>query len=168
MLKYRILTAAILIPLAVALVFFAPPVIFCGLTGGITLWAFWEWSAFVQFQKKSQRFYYLIISYLLMTVAFVTFSPTFLMVTLLWWLFATGLVIAYPGLSSWWGKGMAWRSIMGWLVLIPCWVTINFMRNVPNGAWMLLYLFVLVWGADSGAYFVGRQWGKHKLAAQVS
>ena len=32
----------------------------------------------------------------------------------------------------------------------------------------LLFLFVLIWGADSAAYFVGKKWGKNKLAPEVS
>ena len=31
-----------------------------------------------------------------------------------------------------------------------------------------MYLFLLVWGADSGAYFVGRKLGRKKLAPDVS
>ena len=33
---------------------------------------------------------------------------------------------------------------------------------------MLVYLFLAIWGSDSGAYFAGRFFGKHKLAPNLS
>ncbi len=38
----------------------------------------------------------------------------------------------------------------------------------PKGSWLLLAVFVTVWCCDSGAYFVGRAFGKHKMAPSLS
>jgi phosphatidate cytidylyltransferase len=34
--------------------------------------------------------------------------------------------------------------------------------------WVLLLLLLIIWVSDSAAYFIGRRWGKHKLAKVVS
>jgi phosphatidate cytidylyltransferase len=41
-------------------------------------------------------------------------------------------------------------------------------QAVPLGNWLIMAVMVLVWGADIGAYFSGRAFGKRKLAPQVS
>lgn len=42
------------------------------------------------------------------------------------------------------------------------------LRNIPNGALVLIYLFLVIWSTDTGAYFAGRFLGKTKLAPLVS
>lgn len=39
---------------------------------------------------------------------------------------------------------------------------------VSNGAWLVLYVLFTVWASDTGAYLVGRKWGKRKLSPTVS
>ncbi|MDZ7736438.1 MAG: phosphatidate cytidylyltransferase [Gammaproteobacteria bacterium] len=41
-------------------------------------------------------------------------------------------------------------------------------NSAAGGEYWVLFLFVLIWCADSAAYFAGRSWGRHKLAAMVS
>ncbi len=41
-------------------------------------------------------------------------------------------------------------------------------RALPDGLWWLLLTLVSVWIADSGAYFVGRRFGKHKMSPRLS
>ena len=38
------------------------------------------------------------------------------------------------------------------------------LRNLPNGGWWVFLVLPSVWMADSGAYSIGRAYGRHKLA----
>jgi phosphatidate cytidylyltransferase len=59
--------------------------------------------------------------------------------------------------------------LLAGLVLVTAWVSIvGLHASGPNGPALVLYLFVLIWVADSGAYFAGRAFGKTKLSPFVS
>ena len=42
------------------------------------------------------------------------------------------------------------------------------LRELPNGDWHLLWVFIATWAYDTGGYFAGYLWGKHKLAPLTS
>lgn len=42
------------------------------------------------------------------------------------------------------------------------------LRGLSNGKEFVLYLLLVVWSGDTGAYYTGRAFGKHKLAPAVS
>ena len=42
------------------------------------------------------------------------------------------------------------------------------LRNLPQGGWWLMLVMPCVWLADSGAYSIGRAYGKHKMAPRLS
>ncbi|MCG8434327.1 MAG: phosphatidate cytidylyltransferase, partial [Gammaproteobacteria bacterium] len=57
----------------------------------------------------------------------------------------------------------------GVLALVPCWAAITALHDrQPQGWQLLLFLLVLIWAADIGAYFAGKAWGKNKLAPNIS
>jgi phosphatidate cytidylyltransferase len=170
MLRQRIITALILIPIVVALLFYLPSPAFCILTALITLGGAWEWSNLIEIKKVSGRLLYLLLTACVFLMTFrLPVSELFIFLcTFVWWLFATLLIILYPRFSRWWSNSLLWRGLMGLWVLVPCWVAINYIRNQSDGIYALLYLFVLIWGADSAAYFAGKKWGKNKLAPRVS
>jgi phosphatidate cytidylyltransferase len=58
--------------------------------------------------------------------------------------------------------------MLGFLTLVPLYVGLFILRALPQGALFLMMLFVIVWSSDTFAFFVGRQWGRHKLAPLFS
>lgn len=168
MLKKRILTAIILLPIFLGLLFYLSPVGFASLTAGVTLWAAGEWTYLMGLTRLFARFIYLVC--LIIVAGLILFIPIYLLLTLIfiWWCIATLLIVFYPRGSFFWGKGIIWRGVMGFLVLIPCWIALNVIRNEPEGIYTLLFLFVLIWSADIGAYFIGKRWGRTHLAERVS
>ena len=62
---------------------------------------------------------------------------------------------------------------IGWLLATPIFVggtlaTVDLVRDFPpTGAWVLI-AFAIAWGSDTAAYFVGRKFGKTKLAPRIS
>jgi len=43
-----------------------------------------------------------------------------------------------------------------------------FIRGLPDGEWLIFYLLLIVWSGDTGAYYAGSFFGKHKLAPVIS
>lgn len=51
---------------------------------------------------------------------------------------------------------------------LPILLAVLMNKFVPSFHWYLLYLFIVVWLCDVGAYFVGKPFGKKKLYAKIS
>lgn len=83
------------------------------------------------------------------------------------WLVALLLVVRYPAITAW-AKQRALMYVVGLLLLVPAWYAVVHLQGLAHGGWILLGGFVIVWGADVGAYFAGRAFGKRKLAVHVS
>ncbi len=46
--------------------------------------------------------------------------------------------------------------------------TVVSVRSLPTGEWLVLFLAVVTWASDSGAYYTGTLWGKHLLIPSIS
>ncbi|MDH3354716.1 MAG: phosphatidate cytidylyltransferase [Chromatiales bacterium] len=170
MLKQRVITALILAPLVIWGILSLPEAWFALLLAVVVLGGFWEWSAFVT-SKMAGRFLYLVIGVGVLSLFYIMATPEVWKATpwlgIGWLIVASLLVIRYPKISPLWQQNRFLKSIVGLLILIPMWVSvIEIQRSV--GAEFVLLLMLMIWGADTGAYFAGRQWGKNKLAPAVS
>lgn len=61
----------------------------------------------------------------------------------------------------------------GFILLAALYVGMGFFffietRDSPNGLINILYVFLIVWATDTGAYFIGRSFGKRKLWPEIS
>ena len=87
--------------------------------------------------------------------------------SVLWWATATFLVLTYPRTTHHWANA-ATKLMIGLLILLPAWQGLIWIKQGALGNWQIMAVMVLVWGADVGAYFSGRAFGKRKLAPKVS
>lgn len=90
--------------------------------------------------------------------------PLLWSVAVLFWLLSVYWVRHYPAKIGW----ATAPVLTGVGILLLTASTTAIFGLWQQSPWWLMYLFGLVWGADSGAYFAGRKFGKHKLAPNVS
>jgi len=185
LLKSRLITALILIPIVIAALFLLPPPGFAIVTLAVCMLAAWEWGQFAGLASRSQRVWLAVLCGLVLAVMMFTL-PAYhhsvhltqiagsLWAALVWWIAALLLVLTYPGSAALWRRSRVLRLLFGVLTIVPFFWGMVALRQYHyetdhfSGAWWLLYVMLLVWGADSGAYMFGRLFGKHKLAPKVS
>jgi phosphatidate cytidylyltransferase len=170
MLKQRLITAAILAPLALLGVFGLPFSGFVYLMDAVILVAAWEWANLSGYQATKERWTYVLVAGVLVAIAHY-YQPSIssdlvLQLAVLFWCLALYAVMRYPVIPGW-GSRFA-RALIGFVVLLPCWFAFVSMKAADDGDLLILLLFLLVWGADVGAYFAGKRFGRTKLAADVS
>ena len=170
MLKSRIATALIIAPLALAAVFLLPPQAFASFMALIVLMAAWEWTAMMRLVSRTQCTVYMLAVLFAIVVGqkmLPYFEQAIFFVAAIWWLVATVLVMLYPRARALW-CGRVSKGVVGFLVLVPTWAAMVYIRELDQGPWLIVYMFLLVWGADTGAYFAGKRFGKRKLMPRVS
>ncbi|MDH5694355.1 MAG: phosphatidate cytidylyltransferase [Gammaproteobacteria bacterium] len=174
MLKHRILTALILIPLVVAGIFKLSNPVFSAILSVFVLLGAWEWAALIGWKQPVQRIAYAaVVAAILVYFAQGFASPemvdTALFISVGWWIAGMTLIAKYRGETGIQHSQVLLNALIGVILLIPTWLAITVLHsNLSTGPAQVLYLMILIWGADSGAYFVGRKYGRRKLAPHVS
>lgn len=170
----RLLTASVLIPLAVWSVLGLATAHVAILFGLIALGAAWEWAGFAGLGPRGRIIYGLSVVLALRLVYGLAESLQgalfVLALAALWWCAALLWIAAAQGARN--PRFMAQPTAVlgaGLLVLAPAWLALVALHGAgPDGPRLVLLLLVLIWTADSGAYFAGRRFGRRLLAAKVS
>ncbi|GAA5190500.1 phosphatidate cytidylyltransferase [Ferrimonas gelatinilytica] len=189
MLKQRILTALLLLPLALAGIFMLPLWAFAIAVAAVIVLAGREWGALVLPGSAGAKLAYGAAVAVLLTAILLLVPSDYvwvgeqlhpllyglLVAGVIWWLLALMLVLTFPESSRAWYDNPVAKSIFGQLTLLPCFAALIALKGMPasltgnvDGAWLVMAVLLLVWGADTGAYFVGKSIGKNKLIPKVS
>ena len=184
MLKLRILTALVLLPLALFGLFALPQMGFEITVLVLVALAGWEWGTLMKAAFPLKVLYGITLAAI--TAAFSFSSPdlTHWMLSqlrtplewVLWcavatWLLAALAVVTYPHSRVCWGMWPI-KVLLGGLVLVPWGLSMMVLRTLPiqvgTGTALLLMALMLIWAADTGGYLFGRLFGKNKLMPKVS
>jgi len=178
MTKTRVIAALIMAPAAICAILLLPTQWLAALAALVFLAGLWEWLKLSGIDDTLPRTVLLVLNLLLM-------------VLLVW---ASGASLVLFQLASlagvaWWLLALVWlrffqfgadngaraaKLAAGTLAIVPAWAALVLIHagtpdhDPGNGHRWLLTALAIVWAADSGAYFAGRRFGRHKLAPRIS
>lgn len=171
MLKQRVVTALILAPLVIAAVLLLPTFYLALIMGLVVAICGFEWARLSGIETPLLQMLYVVLLLIclaaLYTLLSLTWVPVIITISVVWWIIALWRLLRYHIEQQ--PVGLRHRAVEGFIVLLPAWLAIVSIHRIPStGPGLVLFVLILIWSADVGAYFAGRRWGKHKLAPQVS
>lgn len=169
MLKQRLITAIVLLIVFVAALLAPRAEFFGALTLVFVAIGGWEWSRLNGIPGAGAYVLALLVALLCAALWFggwITYLNgwVWIGVAVVWVVGAP--IVLRGGASTWLAIPKTVRWVLGIFVLCMAWAAIWKAKLIGNN--FLLSALVLVWVADSGAYFSGKAFGKHKLAPSIS
>jgi len=178
--KQRMATALILALGFVWVTTFSSSFFFALFISLIVLVASWEWGEFIGLKHGHQKIGYLsAVAFIIMSL-FVLLEITpktqsissvsvsiILALGFLFWLITLPLLKYYPRNANKWSNKFK-IAVMGILTLLPAWVGMVQLKYLLVEGYFVLGLVAMVAAVDSGAYFIGKQFGHEKLAPHLS
>ncbi|MDH3692157.1 MAG: phosphatidate cytidylyltransferase [Gammaproteobacteria bacterium] len=166
MLRSRVITATVLVSLLVVSLYALTNLQVALILGLFAILGAWEWTALCGAKSASLRLAFVLtlgLAGVLLYAQSTVLIPV-LVISVGWWLWA---VVKLGSKSV---PAKSWVCLLrGLLFLLPCWYAMVYLHNSgPMGSTLLLLLFVIVWIADTAAYFAGKAWGRVKLAPNIS
>lgn len=165
--KTRVIVAVVLLPLLLGIVLGLPPVWTAALVAALGVIAVWE----LLHETKLANHMRLIAYSMLMAVAVSFWS--FFGCPMKWaligfWIYLALLFLELLGAHAKFPFSAICVAMFGGLVIPFCLSALVRILIAESGKYYIIAVFVMTFSADSGAYFVGRAFGKHKLAPVIS
>ncbi|MBX3698444.1 MAG: phosphatidate cytidylyltransferase [Dokdonella sp.] len=171
--KQRILTGLILAVIAVSFILLASGPLFAGLLAVVWLLAYWEWTRLIGMPLLVTRLLAVAANALLIAGLWSVRgeSTWWVAITagLLWWLLSLLWMRHFSFAASPTRGNRLLKLAAGTLALVPAWAALVEIHEHPQlGPLWTLFALLLVWVADSFAYFAGSRFGRNKLAPRIS
>jgi len=173
LLKIRIITALIILPLTLAVVFLAPPWLFRLVAALLLLAGCWEFCRIADLSALPGRSLMVIQTVIL--AGLLGFWPVAGDYSL--WVLAAGCLawlLMFSRLFRFRAGAQPDEPFrrLGFVGAIAalsfCAYSLFWLRDLPRGDVIVFLLFLLIWASDVGAYFSGRMLGRRKLAPAIS
>lgn len=174
MLKIRIITALLLLPLALAAIFLLPPEWFRILVGILLLIGSWEFSRLAGLKLLPGGVLLILVQAAVMAALLISWDqwtaspvPPAFMACFAWMFMLLQMGAYVPGRIITPGYRLL-GSVNALLAITTAWGALSWLRMEPGGEWWILLLLLTIWASDVGAYFSGRAIGGAKLASRIS
>ncbi len=175
MTKTRVIAALVMAPIAIASILLLPTPWMVALAALVFLVGLWEWFKLAEIDDTLQRTVLLVANLLLMVLLVWASAGSMVLLQIViligvaWW-FVALLWLRFFNFASdhnTWAR--VFKLAAGTLAVVPAWCALGLLHaGKPAGNAWLLTALAIVWAADTGAYFIGRRFGQHKLAPRIS
>lgn len=175
MLKQRVITAAVIVPVVIAAILLLSSV-YIGLIFTLVLSiAAWEWFALCGLKNKFLMAVCVLILITVNTIIeywaewLIQFHGMLSLFGLLWWLVISGFLILSKAPQVREPHISFGGVLLGLITMMLAYLSLSGLHRYGDyGPYYVLYALVAVWVADIGAYFAGRRFGKIRLAPVLS
>jgi len=172
MLKQRIITAAILLPVVLALILLPPTGFFAAMVAIVFVGAAWEWAQLAGFRTQASRAAVAAAAAAVFVVLLLVRTPGLLAALtfagVAWWIACCFWLRHFTFAAAPNSENRMLKLGAGLLVIVPALAAATDIHASERGHWWTLLALVIVWAADTGAYFSGRYFGRRKLAPRIS
>lgn len=166
MFRQRLMTAMVLIPLVFAGIYYANYWTFYAVVLLLTTGCALEWLQLIPIHSVVARCIFIVMLVTGCYLIQLSFLYWLLVGAVLWMMILI-FVYQFPKLQMIWGH--PWIVGLFGLLLLPLFAQ-SFISVfvMEKGRELIVFLLLLVWATDTGAYLAGKQWGCHKLIPSVS
>jgi len=160
----RVITALVLLPLVLLLIFKAPLILLWAIVMLLALWGFYEYVSMV---RLSWGNFFVGAVGLLLTGSGLLHGS--LVGALSLWISLLALTIYFLFNFEADRFLLSWSATLAGLIYTALgFFHIFGLLNQYQGRWWLVFLLAVIFGTDTGAFYVGKALGRHKLAPTIS